>query len=149
MQNKIFDVFVNAPKRDWSAEYLTRSKAGKAAETEARAKLEAARVKNTKPSLAMKDYAGTYSGALYGDVTVAEENGKMVLRFAPSPNFVADLEHWNYDTFRIKWRPSVAYNFPPGFATFTIDKSGKPDEIKIDQPNNDFWFYELELKRTK
>jgi CubicO group peptidase (beta-lactamase class C family) len=149
MQNKIFDVFVNAPKRDWSAEYLTRAKAGKAAETEERAKLEASRVKNTKPSLAAKDYAGTYAGDLYGDVVVAEENGKMVLRFTPSPNFVADLEHWHYDTYRIKWRPSVAYNFPPGFVTFTIDKNGKPEEIKIDQPNNDFWFYELELKRAK
>ncbi|MBA3634115.1 MAG: hypothetical protein H0W58_15095 [Acidobacteria bacterium] len=25
----------------------------------------------------------------------------------------------------------------------------KTDELKVDQPNNDFWFYELELKRTK
>ncbi|HEY0658747.1 MAG TPA: serine hydrolase, partial [Pyrinomonadaceae bacterium] len=149
MQNKIFDVFVNAPKRDWSAEYLTRAKAGKTAETEEQKKIEAARVKNTKTSLALKDYAGTYSGSLYGDVTVAEENGKLVLRMLPSPNFVADLEHWHYDTFRIKWRPTVAYNFPTGFVTFTIDKNGKPDEIKIDQPNNDFWFYELELKRSK
>ncbi|MCU1289529.1 MAG: serine hydrolase [Acidobacteria bacterium] len=149
IQNKIFDVFVNAPKRDWSAEYLTRAKAGKAADAEEQKKLEAAQVKNTKPSLALKDYAGTYSGALYGDAAVAEENGKLVLRMIPSPNFVADLEHWHYDTFRIKWRPSVAYNFPAGFVTFTIDKNGKPDEIKIDQPNNDFWFYELELKRSK
>ena len=149
MQNKIFDAFLNAPKRDWSAEYLSRAKNGKTAETEERAKLEAARVANTKPSLVIKDYAGTYSGSLYGDVTVAEENGKLVLRMLPSPNFVGDLEHWHYDTFRIKWRPTVAYNFPPGFVTFTIDKNGKADEIKIDQPNNDFWFYELELKRSK
>jgi len=149
MQNKIFDVFTGAPKRDWSAEYLSRAKAGKTAEAEERAKLEAARVANTKPSLALKDYAGTFSGSLYGDVTVAEENGKLVLRMLPSPNFVADLEHWHYDTFRIKWRPTVAYNFPPGFVTFTIDKNGRADEIKIDQPNNDFWFYELELKRSK
>lgn len=149
MQNKIFDVFVNAPKRDWSAEYLTRAKAGKTAETEEQKKIESSRIKNTKTSLALKDYAGTYSGALYGDVTVAEENGKLVLRMLPSPNFVADLEHWHYDTFRIRWRPTVAYNFPTGFVTFTIDKNGKPDEIKIDQPNNDFWFYELELKRSK
>ena len=55
----------------------------------------------------------------------------------------------NVKFLRVKWRPSVAYNFPPGFVTFTIDKNGVPDEIKIDQPNNDFWFYELELKRAK
>jgi len=60
---------------------------------------------------------------------------------------VADLTHWNYDTFEIHWRPSVAYNFPRGFVTFTIDKTGKTEMLKIDQPNNDFWFYELEFKR--
>ena len=114
---------------------------------EAAQKLEASRVKNTKPSLALKDYAGTYTGSLYGDATISEENGKLVLRMLPSPNFVADLEHWHYDTFKIKWRPTVAYNFPAGFVTFTIDKNGKADELEIDQPNNDFWFYELEFKR--
>ena len=149
MQNKIFDVFLDAPKRDWSAERLERAKQNKAREAEADAKIVAARVTGTKPSLTLKDYAGSYADQLYGDATVAEENGKLVLRFVQSPNFVADLEHWHYDTFQIKWRSSVAYNFPRGFVTFTIDKTGKTDEMKVDQPNNDFWFYELNFKRVK
>jgi CubicO group peptidase (beta-lactamase class C family) len=148
LQNKIFDVFLDAPKRDWSAERLERAKQNKAREAEADAKLVASRQANTKPSLTLKDYAGNYIDQLYGDATVTDENGKLVLRFVQSPNFVADLEHWHYDTFQIKWRPSVAYNFPRGFVTFTIDKTGKTDDMKIDQPNNDFWFYELEFKRS-
>jgi CubicO group peptidase (beta-lactamase class C family) len=148
MQNKIFDVFLDvSPKRDWSAERLERAKQNKAREADEEKKLQASRVSNTKPSLSLKDYAGTYTGTLYGDATVAEENGRLVLRLVPAPNFVADLEHWHYDTFLIKWRPTVAYNFPKGFVSFTIDKTGKTDELKIDQPNNDFWFYELEFKR--
>lgn len=149
MMNKILDVFVNAPKRDWNAEAIDRVKRNKTEENEEIKKADAARVPNTKPSLSLSSYAGTYADKLYGDVTVAEESGKLVLRFGPSPNFVADLEHWHYDTFQIKWRPSTAYNFPRGFVTFTIDKTGRTDELKIDQPNNDFWFYELELKRSK
>jgi CubicO group peptidase (beta-lactamase class C family) len=149
MQNKIFDVFTDAPKRDWSAERLERAKQNKAREAEAAKKLKASRVANTKSSLSLKDYAGSYIDQLYGDATVTEENGNLVLRFVQSPNFVADLEHWHYDTFQIRWRRSVAYNFPRGFVTFTIDKTGKTDEMKIDQPNNDFWFYELEFKRKK
>ncbi|MBX7170674.1 MAG: serine hydrolase [Pyrinomonadaceae bacterium] len=150
MQNKVLDVFLNVePKRDWSGERLERAKQNAAAEVEENKKIDAARVPNTKPSLDLKNYAGTYSGQLYGDVTVTEENGKLVLRMIPAPNFVADLEHWNYDTFQIKWRSSVNYNFPRGWVTFTIDKNGKTDQLKIDQPNNDFWFYELELKRSK
>jgi hypothetical protein len=149
MYQKMLDVFTDAPVRDYNAEALKRAETAKKAEAEAAQKLEAARVKDTKPSLALSNYAGTYSSQLYGDVTVRQENGKLVMRMLPSPNFVADLEHWHYDTFRIRWRESVAYDFPPGFVTFTIDQTGKTDQLKIDQPNNDFWFYELELKRSK
>jgi len=149
MMNKIRDVLLNAPKRDWNAEAIEQMKRNKAAADEETKKVDAARVQNTKPSLSLSNYAGTYADELYGAATVAEENGKLVVRFGPSPNFVADLEHWHYDTFQIKWRPSVAYNFPRGFVNFVIDKNGKTDDLKIDQPNNDFWFYELQLKRTK
>jgi hypothetical protein len=149
MQYKIYDVFTNAKDRDWSAEYLKFAKDGEVRDSEAKKKLEESRVENTKPSLELKDYAGTYSGMMYGDATIENENSKLVLRLQPAPNFVADLEHWHYNTFKIKWRPSVAYNFPTGFVNFTIDKNGKADGMEIDQPNNDFWFYELEFKRKK
>ena len=149
MTNKIRDMLVDAPKRDWNAEGKQRIAANKTAEAEERQKVDAARVANTKPTLAPDGYAGTYTSQMYGDVIVSEENGKLVLRLGPAPNFVADLEHWHYDTFQIHWRPSVHYNFPRGFVTFTIDKDGKTDQLKFDQPNNDFWFYELDLKRSK
>ena len=149
MMYKIFDVFTNAPKRDLSAELLERTKAGKLREADENKKIDVSRIANTKPTLLMSNYAGTYSSEMYGDATITEENGKLVLRLVPAPNFVADLEHWHYDTFLIKWRSSVSYNFPRGFVTFTIDKSGKTDQLKVDQPNNDFWFYELDFKRSK
>lgn len=147
MMNKIRDVLVDAPKRDWNAESQTQVANNKKLADEARAKVDAARIMGTKPSLSIANYAGTYGDNLYGDVTISQENGRLVMRFGPSPNFVADLEHWHLDTFEIKWRPSVAYNFPRGFVTFTIDKNGKTDRLTVDQPNNDFWFYELDLRR--
>jgi CubicO group peptidase (beta-lactamase class C family) len=149
MMNKIRDVLVGAPARDYNSESLQQRERSRAAVSEERAKQDAARVANTRPSLPIAGYAGTYSDAMYGDIVVTEENGRLVMKFVPSPNFVADLEHWHYDTFLIKWRPSVAYNFPRGWVTFTIDRNGKTDEMKIDQPNNDFWFYELHPKRVK
>jgi Domain of unknown function (DUF3471)/Beta-lactamase len=149
MMNKIRDILVDAPKRDWNAEALAQLAGAQKNEADEMKKVDDARVRDTKPSLALTSYAGTYSDKMYGDVAIGEENGKLVMRFLPSPNFVADLEHWHYDTWQIKWRPSVAYNFPRGFVTFTIDRNGKTEQLKVDQPNNDFWFYELDLKRTK
>jgi CubicO group peptidase (beta-lactamase class C family) len=149
MTNKVFDVFLGVPKRDWSKEILDRTNLGKQTEIDEAKKVEASRILNTKPTLPISNYVGTYSSQMYGDVTISEENGHLVLRLVPAPNFVADLEHWHYDTFQIKWQREVVYNFPKGFVTFTLDGNGKTDELKINQPNSDFWFYELDLKRIK
>ncbi len=149
MVNKVFDVFLGVPKRDWSAEFLARAAQGKAAEAAEEKKLEAERAKNSSPSLALSQYAGTYTGTMYGDAKVALENGKLVVRLVPSPNFVGDLEHWQYDTFRVRWRASVSYPFPKGFITFVLNARGKVEEMKVDVPNPDFDFKELEFKRVE
>ena len=149
MMSKIRDVLVDAPKRDWNADAVKVIAANKAADEENSKKIDAARVPNARPSIDLAGYVGTYTSQMYGDVNVAVEGDHLVMKLGPAPNFVADLTHWNYDTFEIHWRPTVHYNFPRGFVTFTIDKNGKTDQLKIDQPNNDFWFYEVDLHRTK
>lgn len=147
LMNKILDVFLGGPQRDWSAEYLARTKAMKEAIAKEDQARFAARIPNTKPSLDVSGYAGTYNAQIYGDATVTVENGKLVLRFSRSAGMVADLEHFQYDTFQLKWRPSVSYNFRPGYISFTIDAKGRTDQMSIDQPNNDFLFTELEFRR--
>jgi CubicO group peptidase (beta-lactamase class C family) len=147
ISNKAFDVFLGVPKRDWSADYLARTKASRERTAAEAKKLEGARVPDTKPSLPLSAYAGTYTGQMFGDARVSEEDGKLVVRLVPSPNFVGDLEHWHFDTFRIRWRESIVYPFPRGFVTFTLNPQGKVDEMKIDVPNPDFDFKELEFKK--
>ena len=145
---KVFDVFTGAPPRDWSADYMARVKAAREREAAETKRVEDARVPNTKPSLPLGSYAGTYGGVMYGDAKVTEENGRLVVRLLPSPNYVGDLEHWHFDTFRIKWRESVVYPYPRGWVTFQLDPQGKVSEMKIDVPNPDFDFKELEFKRA-
>jgi len=142
-------VFLGVPKRDWSSETLARVAQGKAADQAAEEQAGRERAKDTKPSLALSGYAGTYSGPMYGDAKVTEENGKLVLRLIPAPNFVGDLEHWHYDTFRIKWRASIRYPFPSGWVNFTLNEKGQVTEMKLDVPNPDFDFKELEFRRVK
>lgn len=148
LANKIFDVFLDVPRRDWSADYRTRVKqAEEAAKAEVK-QVEASRIANTKTSLPLSAYIGSFSGAMYGDARVTEENGKLVVRLQASPNFVGDLEHWHFDTFSIKWRNSIVYPFGRGFVSFVIDPKAKVAEMKIDVPNQDFDFKELEFKRV-
>jgi CubicO group peptidase (beta-lactamase class C family) len=145
---KVFDIFLGAPPRDWSADFMARVKAGREREAAEAKKLEEARVPDTKPSLPLSSYAGTYGGVMYGDAKVTEEQGRLVVRLVPSPAYVGDLEHWHFDTFRIKWRESVVYPYPRGWVTFHLDPQGKVSEMKIDVPNPDFDFKELEFKRA-
>jgi CubicO group peptidase (beta-lactamase class C family) len=149
MVNKVFDVFLGVPKRDWSAEFLERTKAAKETAAAEEKKIEAERVPNTKPSLSLEKYVGSYTGEMFGEAKIELENGKLVIRLIPSPNFVGDLEHWQYDTFRVKWRASVVYPFPKGFVTFILNARAQVDEMKLDVPNPDFDFKELEFKRRQ
>jgi CubicO group peptidase (beta-lactamase class C family) len=126
---RIFDQFLGAPQRDWSAELLktvkTLEQQGKAAEK----KQESERVAGTNPSLALDRYAGTYRNDLYGDVNVTFNNGKLNLRFGPA--FTGDLEHWHYDTFRARF---FATGDSKIFVTFALNAQGKLETLTLGMP---------------
>jgi CubicO group peptidase (beta-lactamase class C family) len=124
---KIFDIYLNAPQRDWSTEMLkvrnNLEEQAKAAEKKA----ESERVQGTSPSLALDKYAGTFQSDMYGETKVALENNKLVLRFGP--NFTGDLQHWHYDTFRVVWRDPVQGK---GFVNFRLNTQGRVEVINIE-----------------
>jgi CubicO group peptidase (beta-lactamase class C family) len=99
---RIFDAYLGGPPRDWSAEMRALYQRIEDSVKVAEKKVEAKRVKGTRPSLPLARYAGTYADSLYGPVTVSLDAGHLVL--APSEFLTADLEHWNYDTFRAHYR---------------------------------------------
>lgn len=88
---------------DWLVE-TEDTPAKKAATTNAR--LEAARIKESKPSVPLAKFAGTYHCDLYGKLVLQERDGSLQLQFGP--NIDGTLVHWEYDTFRAK------LSFPPG-----------------------------------
>jgi len=148
MMRRLFDMQLGLPERDYSGEALKAVAARATARKAADASLEAQRAAGTNPSLSLERYAGRYEDQMYGDASVTTENGKLVLKFLASPDFVADLEHWHYDTFLLRWRDQLSYPFPKGFVTFDLDARGHVAGFKIDQPNNDFNFDELDFKRS-
>ena len=74
---------------------------------------------------------------MYGDITIAEENGRLVLRFSHSPALTGDLEHWQYDTFVARWRQA---NIPDAYVTFALGPDGaiKTMEMAAVSPVADF-----------
>ena len=125
---RIFDAFLKAKPEDWSSLYLKvrTNEESKAAADESAA--EKVRAKNSQPSLPLSQYAGKYSNTTYGDATVTEEGGKLVVRLSASPTYIGDLEHWQYDTFLSRWRDPVAEKT---FISFTLNAAGEVDEMKL------------------
>ncbi len=144
--NRVLDAYLGRPERDWAGEALPgflRSREEFHARQDA---AEDARIPGTRPSLPLSAYTGTYGGPMYGDATVTEANGRLVLSLLPNPDLVADLEHLHLDTWIIRWRKELAW-FGKGTAQFVLDPVGKVVEMKLDVPNDDLWFHELEMRR--
>jgi hypothetical protein len=138
--NRIRDAYLGLPETDYSARALAAFRERKAA------KQEPAAPKQARPPMALDAYAGTYGGPLYGDATVEVEGARLVLKLLPNPNLVAELTPLDADTFTLTWRKKFAF-FAGGRAQFVTDPAGRITQLKLDVPNHDFWFDELELLR--
>jgi CubicO group peptidase (beta-lactamase class C family) len=96
--NNLIDLLLGLPKRDWNAYYLGVVKKEQAA---ARAKVEkrlAQRRPNTKPSLDLTGYVGSYGHPAYGKARLTLEHGSLVFRWG---RLKCPLEHFHYDTFTL------------------------------------------------
>jgi CubicO group peptidase (beta-lactamase class C family) len=151
LTQQIVDYDLGAPAMDWPAAYLKRD--ARIAERTARAVGESssARDATSKPSLPFAKYAGVYTDAWYGDVAIEESAGKLVLRFTRTPALTGDLEHWQYDTFVVRWRDRELR--ADAFVTFALDPDGSIDRVKMAavSPETDFSydFQDLDLRPVR
>lgn len=144
--NTILDAYLGGEERDLSRSMLLDWRSARAQFEARQNRFQEERVEGTQPSLQLGEYTGTYGGPMYGDATVSVEEGQLVLRLLPNPDLVADLTHLHHDTFLLEWRDTFAW-FGKGAATFLFDSFGRVTELHLDVPNDDLWFYELELKK--
>jgi CubicO group peptidase (beta-lactamase class C family) len=123
---KTFDLFTGAPPRDWSAELRKAYGDARTQAIAARQRAEQQRIANTRPSLPLEKYAGTYSDSLYGTRKVTFENGALRLRYGPM--YAATLEHWQFETFRARadqpWDGSE-------LVSFVVGGDGLPSRLEI------------------
>jgi hypothetical protein len=118
---KAMDLWVwGDEKNDWSKDMFAMYNGMSVAAKKETKDFEAKRVMNTKPSLALKEYAGTYTNEIYGDATVELNNDSLTLKF---PNNVTiKLSHWHYDTFLGKFENE--WN-GKDWLTFSLNAEGK------------------------
>ena len=144
--NYTLDAFLDIEETDWSNKYLERLEKRKTRDTRIDDRKNA-RVLNTKPSLELEKYTGTYKSDIYGYITVGRTNDQLTLDFEHSPDIKATLSHWHYDVWKIKWDKEQAW-FKFGTVKFNTDNNLKILGMDFDIPNNDIFFEELKPKRV-
>lgn len=148
--NRILDHYLEAEPRDWITlfrDLQARRDSTVAAQDQSAA---AERDSTSRPSLPLEGYAGTYRDAWYGDVEIMEAEGGLAIQFSRTESLLGDLEHWQFDTFYVRWRDRELR--ADAFITFELatDGSVAGARMKAASPSVDFSydFHDLDLRRV-
>jgi len=117
----ILDQYLALPATDWIATFKAADDEEQKEAEEVTQKQNAGRAADSKPSLSLEKYAGTYTDPWYGPITIRTENGKLVFAMDHTPNAVADLQPWQHDTFKAHFRDR---GIEDAFVTFTLNPDG-------------------------
>ena len=130
LAGKILDHYLGVTDGgDPSAEGLAMQRTADTREAEELKKLETQRVANTKPSRPLETYVGTYNDRVIGDIVVKKEGDHLTLQVAAGE--IANLSHWNYDTFAVDWRDPFYYEVFRTFVTFALGVDGTPERLRM------------------
>jgi CubicO group peptidase (beta-lactamase class C family) len=135
----LLDSYLGGPTDDYIAAFKTLEEKQRRDADETMSKAAQSRAVDSKPSLPLEKYAGDYSDPWYGKVTIRPDKGGLVLNFERTAKGLADLQHWQYDTFKAHWRDRTVED---AFVTFTLKPDGAIDHftMTVVSPLADFSF---------
>jgi CubicO group peptidase (beta-lactamase class C family) len=132
----VLDHYLGAPSVDWIDGYARLEKRI----TAARSAMGGRGPGSDGPANAYPPakYAGTYRDAWYGDVTIAEGQGRLTITFSHTPALTGTLDHFERDTFVARWRDRELR--ADAFVTFALNPDGSIDQVKMAavSPDTDF-----------
>jgi len=118
-----------AAATDWIGAVAAVEKEAQAKEQARLATAKAARAAASRPSLARTAYDGDYQDPWYGIATIKHSGGKQILSFARTPDLTGELEHFQHDTFIVRWKER---NFnADAYVTFALNPDGSIERMKM------------------
>jgi CubicO group peptidase (beta-lactamase class C family) len=124
---ELLDHYLGLPANDWPAKFraLKQQRMGDALKAY---QAVAASPAPVGPSLPLERYAGTFADPWYGNIEVAQADGKLRIDFKSTPRMGGALEHWQYDSFITRFDDK---NIEPAYVTFGLDADGKVDRVTL------------------
>ena len=127
LARRIVDLELGTTSIDWSHKLRATYDSAMAMQQAAEAAFIAQRVPNTRPSLPLSAYTGTYADSAFGEMKIREANGALSFDFGPARR--GTLEHWQFDTF-------LAHPTNPALSTatmhFRLDAMGAVADVELD-----------------
>jgi CubicO group peptidase (beta-lactamase class C family) len=94
----LLDLLLGAPNEDWNTLFLEDANKKKDEENKQVEKRRANRKPDTKPSLPLAEYAGTYEEPAHGQIRISERDGVLTFHWG---NFTSPLDSYHFDTFTL------------------------------------------------
>jgi CubicO group peptidase (beta-lactamase class C family) len=147
----VVDHYLHAAAFDWIDGFAKVRSRAEATVAQEAGRATTLRDPTAKPSLPLAKYAGTYRDVWYGDVTIAESDGRLTIAFSHTPLLEGDLEPYQHDTFIARWRDRELR--ADAYVTFALNPDGSIDQAKMRavSPDTDFSydFQDLLLKPVR
>lgn len=145
----LLNQYLGFKPEDWTGKFKTLKDSAEARLTRELAQKETGRNRTSKPSHSLSELSGSYSDAWMGKMNLTETNSGLRISFEKSPVLTGKLEHWQYDTFVIRW--DHRYLRADAFITFSFGPDGKVTGVNLEPVSSgtdfSFDFQDLEMKR--
>ncbi|MBC7453324.1 MAG: serine hydrolase [Massilia sp.] len=129
LQYRLLDHYLGAAPSDWISLVRDADTAAHATELARQDSALDTRAAHSQPSLALAAYDGEYQDTWYGKASIKTVGGKHVLSFAMTPDLVGELEHFQHDTFIVRWKER---NFgADAYVTFALNPDGSIERMKM------------------
>jgi CubicO group peptidase (beta-lactamase class C family) len=129
LQYRLLDQYLGAAPTDWITVISDAEHEAHAKELARQKGATTTRAAKSQPSLALAAYDGEYQDAWYGKATIKAVGAKHVLSFARTPDLTGELEHFQHDTFIVRWKER---NFnADAYVTFSLNPDGSIERMKM------------------
>jgi CubicO group peptidase (beta-lactamase class C family) len=137
---RVVDQQLGLPATDWAAVFRKVVDRQQASFAETEKKAISARAESPRPPRPIAAYAGIFTDAWYGDIVVERVRNRLSMVFTKTPSLVGDLEHWQDDTWIVRWHDRELR--ADAYVTYALNPDGTIDQVKMRpvSPATDFSF---------
>jgi CubicO group peptidase (beta-lactamase class C family) len=145
----LLDFYMHHPRFDWIKGYKTVLDSSLAKSKVERAMLKINPTENNFIPIADDKIIGKYRDVFYGDAVIAQVGSKLQLQFLQTPQFVADLIPFQFQTYLAKFHNTTLR--ADAYLSLSIGPDGNVDQFKLKMmdPDSDINFEELIFKTIK